>query len=28
VIHNEAIGLDALLREVDALWQHTLAPGG
>ena len=28
VIHNEGIGLDALLRQVDALWQHTLAPGG
>ena len=28
VIHNEGIGLDALHREVDALWQRTLAPGG
>src|SRR5262249_4802973 len=28
VIHNEGIGLDALLAEVDALWDHALAPGG
>jgi dephospho-CoA kinase len=26
VIHNEGIGLDELLEEVDALWQQTLAP--
>ena len=26
VIHNEGIALDALAREVDALWQHTLGP--
>jgi dephospho-CoA kinase len=28
VIHNDGIGLDALLAEVDALWEHVLAPGG
>ena len=26
VIHNDGIGLDELLGEVDALWQQTLAP--
>lgn len=26
VIHNDGIGLDALRREVDALWERTLAP--
>jgi len=26
VIHNEGIGLDELVGEVDALWQQTLAP--
>ena len=26
VIHNESIGLDELVGEVDALWQQTLAP--
>ena len=28
VIHNDGIGLEALLREVDALWQQALAPAG
>jgi dephospho-CoA kinase len=28
VIHNDGIGLDALLAEVDALWQDTLAKAG
>ena len=28
VIHNDGIGLEALLAEVDALWDHALAPGG
>jgi dephospho-CoA kinase len=28
VIHNDGIGLDSLLAEVDALWEHALAPGG
>ena len=28
VIHNDGIGLDALLAEVDALWQQTLATSG
>ena len=26
MIHNEGIGLDELVGEVDALWQQTLAP--
>jgi dephospho-CoA kinase len=28
VIHNEGISLDRLRKEVDALWQQTLAPAG